>query len=561
MPLVPKQVVQDRYEVVRSIKSGGMGAVYEAIDLKLASTPCAIKEILCSALQSADAKYVLQSFESEMRSLANLDHPNIPRVRDYFDIEGRRYIVLDLVQGQGLDDELQDHLRVTNEPMDPEVVALDMVSVLETLAYLHSHKPPIVHRDIKSANLIRDKRLGKIKLVDFGIARSVETQQVQTQVGTPGFCAPEQLAGRAEPRSDVFSVGATLYHLTTGKLPPTFAFEPMDAELPGHPGLTAIIKKATQVKPSERYASADEMAQALRRWLRNEASLKVVEKKMSPTVRQAMHPLATPPPAPNSNPNLILAATAMSLVASALLFLGTPANQHPPSPVPSVSQSPSPTPTATSNPITAAPPSQPKPENPPRRTTTVTAKPRHRPVRDRLATSTLPRSVPRVAPSTESQLTYPQAQSKPQSPPTTPSPEPAESQPAVTPGVSVPVSSPEPGTDAGGFSLVRDSAQGKIYRRQVAGGPITIRVLDFEGASDRQIVAATLAYHHIPPNQFKSPMIGGLCNLRSTRNGGVHAVYIRQEAYFEVEMPAANQAAASVAATAVRDFMLGYRPK
>ncbi|MBT9585491.1 protein kinase [bacterium] len=558
MPLVPKQVVQDRYEVVRSIKSGGMGAVYEAIDLKLASTPCAIKEILCSALQSADAKYVLQTFESEMRSLANLDHPNIPRVRDYFDIEGRRYIVLDLVQGQGLDDELQDHLRVTNEPMDPEVVALDMVSVLETLAYLHNHKPPIVHRDIKSANLIRDKRLGKIKLVDFGIARSVETQQVQTQVGTPGFCAPEQLAGRAEPRSDVFSVGATLYHLTTGKLPPTFAFEPMDAELSQHRGLTAIIKKATQLKPSERYASADEMAQALRRWLRNEASLKVVEKKMSPTVRQAMHPLATPPPAPNSNPTLILAATAMSLVASALLFVGTPANQRSASPTPTASQSPPPALSVTSSPISKIPSSRVEPENPPRRITAVT-KPRPKPLRSRLVAST---RVPKLAPSTGIQRAYPRAQPK-QKPPAKPtSPEPPDTgDPVASPTGPVPLSTPDPGPPTGGFSLVQATERGGVYRKPVAGGAITIRVFDFEGASDRQIVAATLAYHHTPPGQFKMAAIGGLCNLRLTPTGGVHAVYIRQEAYFDVEMPPANQVAASAAANAVRDFMLGYRPK
>lgn len=90
MALTAREKLQDRYEIVRSIKSGGMGAVYEAVDHKLASTPCAIKEVLSSALEGSGAAYVLRSFESEMKALAALEHPNIPRVRDYFQMEGRR---------------------------------------------------------------------------------------------------------------------------------------------------------------------------------------------------------------------------------------------------------------------------------------------------------------------------------------------------------------------------------------------------------------------------------------------------------------------------------------
>lgn len=197
MSLSAGLILQQRYEIVRSIKSGGMGAVYEAIDRKLADTPCAVKEVLAQALAGPDADYILASFEAEMRALAKLEHPSIPRVRDYFEVDGKRYIILDLVRGQGLDDELEEHVRVTGEPMDPEVAAVDMVDVLDTLSYLHSLQPPIVHRDIKPANLIRDQRTQKIKLVDFGIARSVDTGNLQTQVGTPGYCAPEQKIGRA----------------------------------------------------------------------------------------------------------------------------------------------------------------------------------------------------------------------------------------------------------------------------------------------------------------------------------------------------------------------------
>jgi serine/threonine protein kinase len=320
MSLAIREMLQDRYEVVRNIKSGGMGSVYEAVDHKLASTPCAIKEVLASALEGGDSTYVLQSFESEMRALAGLEHPNIPRVRDYFEVEGRRYIVLDLVQGQALDDELSEHLRLTHEPMDPAVAAVDMVQVLETLTYLHNCRPPIIHRDIKSANLIRDSRSGRIKLVDFGIARSVETQRVQTQVGTPGFCAPEQMGGRAEVRSDLYSVGATLYHLCTGRLPPAFTFDSLEMDLPRHPGLVKIVLKATQPKPQDRYATAEEMAQALRAWLRNEGSTKIDPKTIPPATQTKINPLAVTPTPPNSQNGLWVAVAAMLLAALGLLY-------------------------------------------------------------------------------------------------------------------------------------------------------------------------------------------------------------------------------------------------
>ncbi len=335
MSLVVRDRLQDRYEVVRSIKSGGMGAVYEAIDHKLASTPCAIKEVLASALLGSSSAYVLASFESEMRALAGLEHPNIPRVRDYFEIEGKRYIILDLVQGQGLDDELADHLRLTHQAMDPAVAAVDMVQVLETLSYLHSCQPPIIHRDIKSANLIRDSRSGRIKLVDFGIARSVETQKVQTQVGTPGFCAPEQMAGRAELRSDIYSVGATLYHLCTGRLPPAFTFDALEMELPDCPGLVKIVLKATQPKPSDRYATAEEMARALRAWLRNEGSAKIDPVCLPPEPAiTKINPLASAPVPSNSQHGLWVAVLAMLLAALGLLYSDYSSRFGKPTPTP-----------------------------------------------------------------------------------------------------------------------------------------------------------------------------------------------------------------------------------
>ncbi len=393
MPLQAGELLRNRYQVVRSLKAGGMGAVYEAIDRNLADTPCAIKEVLPSALQGPDAEYVLRSFASEMKALANLNHPNIPRVRDFFEDEGKRYIVMDLVQGQGLDDELAEHLRVTGEAMDPAVAALDMVQVLETLHHLHTGQPALIHRDIKPANLIRDQRSGKIRLVDFGIARSVETQRMQTQVGTPGFCAPEQMAGRAEPRSDIFSVGATLCFLVTGKQGPFYAYQALKPDLPQHPGLAEIIEKATEVRAQDRYASAQEMAEALKTWLRSQSSGSTPARRPAPEPQAVAVPTrrATATVPAESNPKMMAALIGLLLLVSLALFISTPKAEVPepstsPPPVGDAISEPRVSPSATSPVASTHRPSVPPPARPARPTPPATparpvARPAPQPVR------------------------------------------------------------------------------------------------------------------------------------------------------------------------------------
>jgi len=346
MPLQEQDILQGRYRVVRSIKSGGMGAVYEAIDNKLAGTACAIKEVLPSALQGPDAQYVLQSFDSEVKALANLEHPNIPRVRDYFEQDGSRFIVLDLVKGKSLDEELREHLKITQRPMDPAVVALDMITVLETLHYLHTRRPRIVHRDVKPANLIRDET-GRVKLVDFGIARALESQRPQTQVGTPGYCAPEQMSGKAEPRSDVYSVGATLYHLCSGHTPPAFCFDELDLNLPEHPGLGPIVAKATAMKPDQRYTSAEEMALALKSWLNGEAPTQARKFAQPPPAPTTTALQTLPPPQPAQD-KMLYAVIAVLIAVLGGFFLwvarqnsAAGRGKSPISPEPSQSSSPS----------------------------------------------------------------------------------------------------------------------------------------------------------------------------------------------------------------------------
>ena len=255
------QLLHGRYEILEIIKSGGMGAVYEAKDTKLADSLCAVKEIL---EDKQNVLYFQTRFEQEMKMLAELDHPAIPRVRDFFRLRGKHYLVMDLVRGQSLYDELVEK----GAGLAPEQVASDMVELLDVLDYLHGHSPPMIHRDIKPSNILRDRRSRQIKLVDFGLARTA-CGATQTAVGTLGYCAPEQSVGRADPRSDLYSVGATMLQLLTGQDPDMLKPEAQMKRIA--PGLRPIIQRATRLKAQERYTSAREMAEDLRLHLRQGA--------------------------------------------------------------------------------------------------------------------------------------------------------------------------------------------------------------------------------------------------------------------------------------------------
>lgn len=378
MALSTEDVIQNRYRILRILKSGGMGSVYEAVDTKLADSPCAVKEIHDAALQSRESGYIQTRFYEEMKALAALDHPAIPKVRDYINDDNAVFIVMDLVQGQSLDEEVRE-----KGPLEADLVVLDMIRLLDALEYLHSHSPPIVHRDIKPANILRDRR-GGIKLVDFGLARETQTQNTQTVVGTMGYCAPEQMMGKAEARSDLYSVGVTMVHLLTGVAPEMDLFEPRRPELPrARSGLTEIIERATQPRPNDRYASAEEMSRALQVWLHGKSGVMpaAVGPLPEPTVHLQNLPGAA---APSGSGRLILAGVAIAAALGAGMLLGgrnkaeapTASKALVPTPaaVVAVTPTPKPKPAAKASPKpappvrvgSAAPPPAPRPPAPPR---------------------------------------------------------------------------------------------------------------------------------------------------------------------------------------------------
>ena len=234
MPLKTGEMLHNRYRIVARLGEGGFGAVYRAWDLKL-SGPCAIKENL--DISPAGQK----QFSREASLLFNLRHPNLPRVFDTFMVEGQgQYLVMDYIEGE----DLQSMLDRGASPLDVERVLAWAYQVCEALIYLHSQDPPVIHRDIKPAN-IRITPGGQAVLVDFGIAKIYDPHLKTTlgaQAVTPGYSPPEQYgSGTTDARSDVYSLGATIYTLLTGVVPP--------ASVDIFAGLAPPPRPADQVDP------------------------------------------------------------------------------------------------------------------------------------------------------------------------------------------------------------------------------------------------------------------------------------------------------------------------
>jgi serine/threonine-protein kinase len=273
-----KTLLADRYSVVSVLGNGAMGAVYLAEDQRLASRRCAIKENRPGADENPEVLIRLrEQFLAEANVLARLDHPGLPKVSDYFIAnENREYLVMDYVEGE----DLNSMLERIRQPLEEDVVIGWADQVLDALAYLHNQRPqPIIHRDIKPANL-RLNLQGRVKLVDFGLVKLFDAGNPETKfelrgLGTPAYAPLEQFASsdqHTDTRSDIYALGATLYHLLTNLYPPDVHQRVLHPEVllpPRHlnPNLSknteAIILKAMEILPDRRYQSAEEMRQAL----------------------------------------------------------------------------------------------------------------------------------------------------------------------------------------------------------------------------------------------------------------------------------------------------------
>jgi outer membrane protein assembly factor BamB/tRNA A-37 threonylcarbamoyl transferase component Bud32 len=260
-------LLEDRYRVLEVLAVGGMSAVYRAQDLRFSKVTrvCAIKEMISSASDADVRAMVLRNFERETNILATLSHPGIVQVYDCFTEEDRSYLVLEYVRGKDLEAVLDG----TKGFLSQQEVIKWAVQICEVLSYLHSHEPrPIVFRDIKPSNIMLDE-YGRIKLIDFGIAKMFQSGKKGTMIGTEGYSPPEQYQGIADPRVDIYALGATLHHLLSKRDPrlePPFSFErrPIHEANPSvSRELVEVVNKALEYDVNDRYGSAEEMQRAL----------------------------------------------------------------------------------------------------------------------------------------------------------------------------------------------------------------------------------------------------------------------------------------------------------
>jgi len=260
-------VVGSRYRVVRPLGGGGMKQVYLTEDSRLANRLCALAEMIENLAGSAEQQAATQAFAREAEMLARLDHPRIPHVFDHFSEQNRHYLVMQYVQGETLEQ------RLTKFPggLDEQTVIGIGLQVLEALEYLHSRTPPVVFRDLKPSNLIIAPD-GLVKLIDFGIARHFQSKKTATMVGTQGYAPPEQYEGKAEPRSDLYALGATLFQSLAGWDPTAhspFGFPPLRQLRPDCNGaLAELIEEALMTDLSQRIPSAAEFRNRLQ-WLKS----------------------------------------------------------------------------------------------------------------------------------------------------------------------------------------------------------------------------------------------------------------------------------------------------
>ncbi len=269
----PRQQLQsgitlvNRYSIQDVIGVGGMGSVYRARDLHFPNVVklVAVKEMINAAPDPLVRQTIVQNFEREANMLATLNHPSIPRIYDYFTLDDRSYLVIEFIHGKDLETVIAD----ANGFLPEDQIISWAIQLCDVLSYLHAHKPdPVIFRDMKPSNVMINHN-GDVILVDFGIAKTFQSGQKGTMIGTEGYSPPEQYRGEASPLADIYSLGATLHHAITRRDPrlePPFSFSER-AVRRINPNVSVefetVITVALQYTPSDRFPNADVMKEAL----------------------------------------------------------------------------------------------------------------------------------------------------------------------------------------------------------------------------------------------------------------------------------------------------------
>jgi eukaryotic-like serine/threonine-protein kinase len=292
--LEPGTLLNDRYSIVRRVGGGGMGSVYQARDKRLADRLCAVKEMIELFADTSQRAKAVEDFMRESNVLAQLEHPSIPTIYDYFKEGEKYYLVMRWIGGGDLAQQMQ----VRGGMVEEAPVTKWAVQICDVLHYLHSQNPPIIYRDLKPANLMLDDKSQRVMLVDFGIARIVRpTEKGVTAIGTMGYAPPELFAGKVEPRSDIYSLGATMFHMLTGSDPqdnPLLIFDfsknptPRQINPAISPEMEAMLIKSVAHSPDQRHGSALDFMRELQDHLTRLNSLPAVDEKKRDSKNEAI---------------------------------------------------------------------------------------------------------------------------------------------------------------------------------------------------------------------------------------------------------------------------------
>ncbi|MGB8646374.1 MAG: protein kinase [Anaerolineae bacterium] len=286
--------MDNRYKIVKQLGKGGFGAVYLALDTRLTGVRVAVKENFETSPESQE------QFRIEARVLSTLHHTSLPTVSDLIEVNGQQFLIMDFVEGQDLENIVKSRGRLTEAEVLPW-----LIQVCDALAYLHKQSPPVVHRDIKPPN-IRIRSDNCAVLVDFGIAKFYRPTQKTipgARAVSPGFSPLEQYGGgTTDPRSDIYALGATMYFVFTGIIPPpatersnnpSLMRAPRQLNASLSPQMESLILRAMAIKPDQRFPSAAILQQALESILGNPVSGSAFPQAVS-------HPAFTPLPSSSS---------------------------------------------------------------------------------------------------------------------------------------------------------------------------------------------------------------------------------------------------------------------
>ncbi len=263
--LASGQVLKQRYRIIQIVGQGGMGAVYKAEDIQFGNRLVAVKEMRQTGLDTQELKEAADAFRQEAIILARLQHPNLPSIFDHFEENGRWYLVMSFIEGETLADYFS-HALGGKLPLD-EALQIGM-QLCTVLGYLHNQQPAVIFRDLKPANIMRTPD-GHIYLIDFGIARHFKPGQAKDTAyfGSMGY-APREQFGRAQttPRSDIYSLGATLHQLISGHDPSSspFRFPLLQSLVPTMPtNLATLITQMLELDEDKRPANMAGVKQKL----------------------------------------------------------------------------------------------------------------------------------------------------------------------------------------------------------------------------------------------------------------------------------------------------------